>query len=251
MVQHTQKEQKARTKHSARSERYMVEGQQYLTVKQFAERAGVSTQRIYQLLTKSLQEFCKIENGTKYISVAGLSVFSKPALQPLAKDLPSDLQGLAKDLPSDLQEKDTLETELLKETIEALRQQLTVKDGQLAAMDAQLSVKDEQLATKDVQLSVKDEQLAAKDKQLADLTAALVSAQEQHKALTDALTAAQALHAGTLQERLVDQSGSSEGQQREAAVVEDVSVAEAPAQEPERTEEPIKLKWWQRIFRKK
>ena len=251
----------------------MVDEQQYLTVKQFAERAGVSTQRIYQLLTKSLQEFCKTENGTKYISVAGLSVFSKPALQPLAKDLPSDLQGLAKDLPSDLQglakdlpsdlqglakdlpsdlqEKDTLETELLKETIEALRQQLTVKDGQLAVMDAQLSVKDEQLATKDVQLSVKDEQLAAKDKQLADLTAALVSAQEQHKALTDALTAAQALHAGTLQERLVDQSGSSEGQQREAAVVEDVSVAEAPAQEPERTEEPIKLKWWQRIFRKK
>ena len=228
-----------------------MDEQQYLTVKQFAERAGVSTQRIYQLLTKSLQEFCKTENGTKYISVAGLSVFSKPALQPLAKDLPSDLQGLAKDLPSDLQEKDTLETGLLKETIEALRQQLTVKDGQLAAMDAQLSVKDEQLATKDVQLSVKDEQLAAKDKQIADLTAALVSAQEQHKALTDALTAAQALHAGTLQERLVDQSGSSEGQQREAAVVEDVSVAEAPAQEPERTEEPIKLKWWQRIFRKK
>lgn len=214
-----------------------MDEQQYLTVKQFAERAGVSTQRIYQLLTKSLQEFCKTENGTKYISVAGLSVFSKSALQPLAKDLPSNLQELAKGLPSDLQEKDTLETELLKATIEALQQQLTVKDGQIAAMDAQLSVK--------------DEQLAAKDKQLADLTAALMSAQEQHKALTDALTAAQALHAGTLQERLVDQSGSSEGQQREAAVVEDVSVAEAPAQEPERTEEPIKLKWWQRIFRKK
>ena len=228
-----------------------MDEQQYLTVKQFAERAGVSTQRIYQLLTKSLQEFCKTENGTKYISVAGLSVFSKSALQPLAKDLPSNLQELAKDLPSDLQEKEILETELLKETIEVLRQQLTVKDGQIAAMDAQLSVKDEQLATKDSQLAVKDEQLAAKDKQLADLTAALVSAQEQHKALTDALTAAQALHAGTLQERLVDQSGSSEGQQRKNAVVEDVSVAEAPAQDPKQTEEPIKLKWWQRIFRKK
>ena len=214
-----------------------MDEQQYLTVKQFAERAGVSTQRIYQLLTKSLQEFCKTENGTKYISAAGLSVFSKTALQPLAKDLPSNLQELAKDLPSDLQEKEILETELLKETIEALRQQLTVKDGQLAAMDAQLSVK--------------DEQLAAKDKQLADLTAALVSAQEQHKALTDALTAAQALHAGTLQERLVDQSGSSEGQQRKNAVVEDVSVAEAPAQDPKQTEEPIKLKWWKQIFRKR
>ena len=80
-----------------------------------------------------------------------------------------------------------------------------------------------------------------------------MSAQEQHKALTDALTAAQALHAGagTLQERLVDQSGSSEGLQRKNAVVEDVSVAEAPAQDPKQTEEPIKLKWWKQIFRKR
>ena len=145
--------------------------QHYLTVKQFAERAGVSTQRIYQLLTKSLQEFCKTENGTKYISIEGLRVFDKEPMQEVAKDLQSDLQEVA-----------TPETELLKETIETLRQQLTVKD----------------------------EQLAAKDKQIGDLTSALVSAQEQHKALTDALTAAQALHAGTIQERLTAQADSSE-----------------------------------------
>ena len=60
------------------------------------------------------------------------------------------------------------------------------------------------------QLTVKDEQLAAKDKQLIDLTAALKSSQEQHKALTDALTAAQALHAGTIQERLTVSQEQSE-----------------------------------------
>jgi len=151
-----------------------VDGQQqYLTVKQFAERAGVSTQRIYQLLTKSLQEFCKTENGTKYISVEGLTVFDKEPVQEVAKDLQSSLQEIA-----------SPETELLRETIEALRQQLTVKD----------------------------EQLAAKDKQIGDLTAALLSSQEQHKALTDALTAAQALHAGTIQERLTAQADPPEGQ---------------------------------------
>ena len=90
--------------------------QQYLTVKQFAERAGVSTQRIYQLLTKSLQEFTKVENGTKYISIEGLRVFDKEPLQEVA----------------------TSETELLRETIETLRQQLTVKDEQLAAKDKQI-----------------------------------------------------------------------------------------------------------------
>ena len=140
-----------------------MDNQQYLTVKQFADRAGVSTQRIYQLLTKSLQEFCKVENGTKYLSVEGLKVFDKEPMQELDKDLQSNLQAL----PSP-------EIDLMRETIEALRQQL----------------------------SVKDEQLAAKDKQIGDLTAALLSSQEQHKALTDALTAAQALHAGTIQERL-------------------------------------------------
>lgn len=150
-----------------------MDEQKYLTVKQFAEQAGVSTQRIYQLLTKSLQEFCKVENGTKYISVEGLRVFDKEPMQEVAKDLQSSLQDIA-----------SPETELLRETIETLRQQLTVKD----------------------------EQLAAKDKQIGDLTSALVSAQEQHKALTDALTAAQALHAGTIQERLTAQADSSEGQ---------------------------------------
>lgn len=100
-----------------------VDEQKYLTVKQFAEQAGVSTQRIYQLLTKSLQEFCKVENGTKYISVDGLKVFDKEPMQEVAKDL----QDLARP-----------ETELLRETIEALRQQLTVKDEQLAAKDKQI-----------------------------------------------------------------------------------------------------------------
>ena len=147
--------------------------QQYLTVKQFAERAGVSTQRIYQLLTKSLQEFTKIENGKKYIDIEGLSVFERETLQTLASDLQSPLQGVA-----------TSETEILREIVEALRQQLTVKD----------------------------EQLAAKDKQIEHLTAALLSSQEQHRALTEALTTAQALHAGTIQERLTAQADNSGGQ---------------------------------------
>ena len=150
-----------------------MDNKQYLTVKQFAKRAGVSTQRVYQLLTKSLQSYCKTENGMKYIYIEGLKIFDKEDLQEVANDLPSNLQGLA-----------SSEMELLKETIEALKQQLTVKD----------------------------EQLAAKDKQITDLTAALVSVQEQHKTLTDALTAAQALHAGTIKERLLPQSASSKAQ---------------------------------------
>ena len=170
-----------------------MDNQQYLTVKQFADRAGVSTQRIYQLLTKSLQEFCKVENGTKYLSVEGLKVFDKEPMQELDKDLQSNLQAL----PSP-------EIDLMRETIEALRQQL----------------------------SVKDEQLAAKDKQIGDLTAALLSSQEQHKALTDALTAAQALHAGTIQERLTVQADSSEDKSEVVAADTATSSEEVQEQTP-------------------
>lgn len=182
-----------------------VEEQQYLTVKQFAKRAGVSTQRIYQLLTKSLQEFTKTENGIKYISVEGLKVFDKGSSQEVAKDLQSDLQGVA-----------SPETVLWKETIEALRQQLAVKD----------------------------EQLAAKDKQIGDLTSALVSAQEQHKALTDALTAAQALHAGTIQERLTAQADSTEGHS-------DVPTAEVVSAHDEEETVQEQKGFFARIFGKK
>lgn len=183
-----------------------MDNQQYLTVKQFAERAGVSTQRIYQLLTKSLQEFTKTENGTKYISIEGLRVFDKEPVQELAKDLQSDLQGVA-----------SPKNELLKETIEALRQQLTVKD----------------------------EQLAAKDKQIGDLTAALLSSQEQHKALTDALTAAQALHAGTIQERLTVAEQSNAAEEVTAA-----SSSVPDEEEPTREQQPKKRGFFAKLFRK-
>ena len=78
----------------------------YLTVKQFATVAGVSTQRIYQRLAKDLQRHCKEINGSKYIAFEGLTIFGldteSPDLQStckeLAKDLQTPLQPLAKTL---------------------------------------------------------------------------------------------------------------------------------------------------------
>ena len=94
------------------------------------------------------------------------------------------------------------------------------------------------------------QQLTVKDKQINELTAMLKASQEQQTTLVTALSAAQALHAGTLQERLTDQTGASGEPQRKAAVVEDVPFADAPAPEPEPTEEQPKLKWWQRLIRR-
>ena len=105
--------------------------QEYLSVRQFAKRAGVTTQRIYQMMNKSLKSYCKVEDGKKYILADGLKIFEKAeveknSLQEVARDLPrpkfrscnsenmaynadfqkekneiaeENLQGLAKDLP--------------------------------------------------------------------------------------------------------------------------------------------------------
>lgn len=62
----------------------------YLTVKQFAEAANVTTQRIYQRLTKDLQPFCKTENGKKYLSSEALKLFGKEDLQSTCQDLATD-----------------------------------------------------------------------------------------------------------------------------------------------------------------
>ena len=67
--------------------------QEYLSVKQFAKKAGVTTQRIYQMMNKSLKSYCKVEDGKKYISAVGLKIFEraemeKNSLQEVASNLP-------------------------------------------------------------------------------------------------------------------------------------------------------------------
>lgn len=54
---------------------------EYLSVRQFAKRAGVTTQRIYQLMNKSLKIYCKTENGKKYTSAEGLKIFEKSEIE--------------------------------------------------------------------------------------------------------------------------------------------------------------------------
>ena len=74
---------------------------------------------------------------------------------------------------------------------------------QLDILARQLEEKDKQLAEKDRQIAEKDKQLAAKDVQLTNAYSSMENT-------TAALTAAQALHAGTIQERLTEHSGTSD-----------------------------------------
>lgn len=105
---------------------------EYLSVKAFADRAGISTQRVYQLLAKDLQDSCKVIDNTKFIHISALSRFVE---KPICKDLQANLH---EDLPS--------LNKALQEQIETLKQHNTLLSKQLSVKDAQLSEKDKQIA---------------------------------------------------------------------------------------------------------
>ena len=93
-----------------------------LTVKEFAERAGVSTQAIYQRIDKDLQGYCKMIGKRKMIDIAGLELFQKQ--EPLQEE--------SKDLDKDL-------VKALQATLQTLTAQLEVKDKQIADLNERLA----------------------------------------------------------------------------------------------------------------
>lgn len=105
---------------------------EYLSVKDFANRAGVSTQRIYQLLAKDLQSYCKEVAKVKFVHISALSRFNKQSGCNDFKGVASkDLQSLAKGLQDKIDELERQNTLLVE--------QLTVKDNQISALQDQVT----------------------------------------------------------------------------------------------------------------
>ena len=195
---------------------------QYLTVRQFADLAGVSTQRIYKALQSGLQQYCKSENGKKYISSDGLGLFPRSGCQPVANELATDTQQVANQLQPEQQPATPVETVILRQTIDTLT----------------------------AQLAVKDEQISAKDRQISELTTALTSAQDAltiaqttQKVLTDALTAAQALHAGTIQALQQAQQPPQEQPQDAPVVDAEPEQTVSPAEETDQEQKKPRNFW--------
>lgn len=53
-----------------------MEEKEFYTVAEFAERAGITTQAVYQRLQKDLGKYCKVVSGRKMISSDALELFS-------------------------------------------------------------------------------------------------------------------------------------------------------------------------------
>lgn len=87
----------------------------HLTIKEFAKRAGVSTQAIYQRLSKDLAPYLQVANGKKTLDDAALALFSDNSNKQV------DCASASK----------SLQDEIMLELIKTLQEQLVEKDKQL------------------------------------------------------------------------------------------------------------------------
>lgn len=53
-----------------------MEQKEFLTIKEFAEVAGVSSQSVYKRLTSTLKPYLSIKNGKKYLNIKALELYS-------------------------------------------------------------------------------------------------------------------------------------------------------------------------------
>lgn len=144
-----------------------------MTVKQLADSLGVTKTAIRKRFTEDFRanHVQTTANGVIIISDEGCKLIAE-TLQTTANQIPQTAETVT----------ENAENSLLQTTIAVLR-----------------------------------EQLSEKDKQIAALTSALTTSQEQVKQLTEslhdtttALAAAQALHAGTIKQQLTEQQANSE-----------------------------------------
>lgn len=111
----------------------MVENQ-YISVKEFAERAGKSVQAIYKGLNNRLNQYVKLVDNQKMLDIKALQeVYGIEVEQPIQPELTTDST-----------EETVIDT--LLEEIEILRKELDVKNEQIREKDKQLNEKDNQMA---------------------------------------------------------------------------------------------------------
>lgn len=191
----------------------MQQGGEWLTVKEFAAAAGVTTQAVYKRFNAELTTVYKEENGRRFVHIDALKLFagegglqpSEGGLQPLTTSTEAvALDALRGELDRKAAEIERLQAELGRTRTELTgarldRERFTAaeKAAEQRAADAIARAEAAEAREKAAHDDAA-EQLAAKDRQLSDLAEALRNAQQEAARTLEALTAQQALHAGQI-----------------------------------------------------
>ena len=111
----------------------MNQDQEYISIAEFAERAGVSKQAVYQRLNKSLKVYVKGIDGKKCINIKALEdLYGKDDCSSLEQGIQGDGKGVEQ-----VTDKET-EDQLINKLIDTLQEELKSKDDQLKEEDLQI-----------------------------------------------------------------------------------------------------------------
>lgn len=105
-----------------------IEADEYISVSEFADRAGCSKQAVYQSLNKRLKPYVKVIDGKK-------SINSRALREIYGKEVQPENQSVVKEV----------DQELNKELIELLRSQIEEKDQQIKELHRLLATSQMQL----------------------------------------------------------------------------------------------------------
>ena len=109
-----------------------------LTVKEFADLAGVSVQSIYKKLGKAnnpIQRYLKVVDGVKYISRTALEVLYASGPAPRAEEREHTILD---DEPQQMKNSTDRLLDILEQQLEEQRRQIQEKDIQIAAQNEQI-----------------------------------------------------------------------------------------------------------------
>ena len=114
-----------------------MDDQQYITVKEFAQRAGVSIQSVYQSLNKRLKPYLKIVDNRKMLNIKALE----------------EIYGISdvKEVEQSVEQENKVD---VNELINILKAQIEIKDRQIAEKDRQIAEM-QKLVDQEQQLSLK------------------------------------------------------------------------------------------------
>lgn len=113
-----------------------------LTIKDFADLAGVSVQSIYKKLRKEnnpIQRYLKVVDGVKYIDRKAYTVLYSPAAAPTTEKASQiEAKADAEQTPPPKSSTDRI-LDILEQQLEEQRRQLQEKDNQIAEQNAQIN----------------------------------------------------------------------------------------------------------------
>lgn len=112
----------------------MVENQ-YISVKEFAEKAGISVQAVYKGLNNRLNPYVKLVDNQKTIDIRALQDIYGIEVEQLIQS----------ELTTNSTENSTSDT-VVEALLEQLKKELDVKNEQIKEKDKQLKEKDNQIA---------------------------------------------------------------------------------------------------------